>query len=65
VNPTAIRWASLFVFGGAGLAAAGGLVLMFLRREPGVIETISRVRSCRIAVRVLSAERARRSAGGA
>ena len=32
-NPTAIRWGSLIVFGGAGLAAAAGLVLMFLRRE--------------------------------
>jgi hypothetical protein len=33
VNPTAVRWGSIIVFGGAGLAAAAGLVLMFLRRE--------------------------------
>jgi len=33
LSPTAIRWTSLIVFGGAGLAAASGLVLMFLRRE--------------------------------
>ncbi len=33
VNPVAIRWFSILVFGGAGLAAASGLVLMFLRRE--------------------------------
>jgi hypothetical protein len=33
VNPTAIRWGSIIVFGGAGLAAAAGLVLMFMRRE--------------------------------
>ena len=32
-NPTAIRWGSIVVFGGAGLAATAGLVLMFLRRE--------------------------------
>jgi hypothetical protein len=32
-NPIAIRWFSLLVFGGAGLAAGAGLVLMFLRRE--------------------------------
>ena len=37
-SPTAIRWTSLIVFGGAGLAAAAGLVLMFVRRdrEPAV-----------------------------
>lgn len=33
VNPTAVRWGSVVVFGGAGLAAVAGLVLMFLRRE--------------------------------
>lgn len=33
VDPTAVRWGSVVVFGGAGLAAAAGLVLMFLRRE--------------------------------
>ena len=33
VNPTAVRWSSILIFGGAGLAAAAGLVLMFLRRE--------------------------------
>ena len=32
-NPIAIRWFSLLVFGGAGLAAGAGLVLMFVRRE--------------------------------
>jgi hypothetical protein len=33
VSPTAIRWVSLIVFGGAGVAAAAGLVLLFLRRD--------------------------------
>ena len=33
ISPTAIRWGSIIVFGGAGLAAAAGLVLMFVRRE--------------------------------
>ena len=33
LSPTAIRWTSLIIFGGAGLAAGAGLVLMFLRRE--------------------------------
>jgi hypothetical protein len=32
-NPAAIRWVSAIVFGGAAVAAAAGLVLMFLRRE--------------------------------
>ena len=32
-NPTAIRWLSAIVFGGAGLAAAAGLIMMFVRRE--------------------------------
>ncbi len=33
INPTAIRWGSILIFGGAGLAAIAGLVLMYLRRE--------------------------------
>ncbi|MDP9270675.1 MAG: zinc finger Ran-binding domain-containing protein [Chloroflexota bacterium] len=33
-NPTAIRWGSVVVFGGAGVAAAAGLVLVIVRREP-------------------------------
>jgi hypothetical protein len=33
VNPNAIRWASAIVFGGAGLAAAAGLVLLYVNRE--------------------------------
>ena len=33
INPVAIRWFSLLIFGGAGLAAGAGLVLMFLRRD--------------------------------
>jgi hypothetical protein len=33
VNPTAIRWASVVVFGGAGLAAAAGLFLLVTRRD--------------------------------
>ena len=32
-DPTAVRWVSAIVFGGAGLAAAAGLVLLFIRRE--------------------------------
>ena len=32
-NSTAVRWVSVIVFGGAGLAAAAGLVLLFVRRE--------------------------------
>ena len=32
-DPTAIRWASVIVFGGAALAAMAGLVLLFMRRE--------------------------------
>lgn len=32
-NPTAIRWGSVVVFGGAGLAAAAGLFLLLTRRE--------------------------------
>jgi hypothetical protein len=35
VNPTAIRWASAIVFGGAALAAGAGLVLLFINRERG------------------------------
>lgn len=33
INQTAVRWGSIVVFGGAGAAAAAGLVLMYLRRE--------------------------------
>lgn len=33
LSPTAVRWGSIVVFGGAGLAAAGGLVLMVVRRD--------------------------------
>jgi hypothetical protein len=32
-SPATIRWASLLVFGVAGLAAAAGLVLIYVRRE--------------------------------
>jgi hypothetical protein len=32
IHPTAVRWGSVIVFGGAGLAALGGLVLLFVRR---------------------------------
>lgn len=32
-SPAAIRWTSLIVFGGAGIAAAAGLALLFVRRE--------------------------------
>ena len=35
VSGVAIRWTSLIVFGGAGVAAIAGLVLMFLNRERG------------------------------
>ena len=34
VNPAGIRVGSLVVFGGAGVAAIAGLVMMFTRREP-------------------------------
>ena len=33
INPVAIRWFSLLIFGGAGLAAGAGLVLTFVRRD--------------------------------
>jgi hypothetical protein len=33
LSPTAIRWGSMLVFGGAGIAAAAGLVLMVVRRD--------------------------------
>src|SRR5437762_54560 len=33
IHPTTVRWGSLIVFGGAGIAAATGLVLLFLRRD--------------------------------
>ena len=33
VNPSAIRWGSVTVFGGAGIAAAAGLFLLVTRRD--------------------------------
>jgi hypothetical protein len=33
VSPTAIRWLSVIIFGGAGLAALAGAVLILMRRE--------------------------------
>jgi len=33
IHPTAVRWGSVVVFGGAGLAAAAGLVLVYVRRD--------------------------------
>jgi hypothetical protein len=33
LSPTAIRWTSVIVFGGAGLAPLAGAVLIFIRRE--------------------------------
>jgi hypothetical protein len=33
VNPNAIRWGSVIVFGGAGVAAFGGLVLLVMNRN--------------------------------
>ena len=33
IHPTAVRWGSVIVFGGAGVAAAAGLVLLFVRRD--------------------------------
>jgi hypothetical protein len=33
ISPTAIRWVSVLVFGGAGVAAIAGLVMMFIKRE--------------------------------
>jgi len=33
IHPTAVRWLSLIVFGGAGVAAIAGLVLLFTRRD--------------------------------
>jgi hypothetical protein len=38
ISPTAIRWGSILVFGGAGLAALAGLVLMYLRRRTDTME---------------------------
>jgi hypothetical protein len=35
INPNAVRWTSVIVFGGAGVAAIGGLVMMYIRRDPG------------------------------
>ena len=34
IHPTAVRWTGLLVFGGAGVAAAAGLALIIMRREP-------------------------------
>jgi hypothetical protein len=34
VSPNAIRWGSVVVFGGAGVAAAVGLFLVVTRRTP-------------------------------
>jgi hypothetical protein len=31
-----IRWCSLITFGGAGIAAVAGLVMMFTRRDRGI-----------------------------
>jgi len=42
LSPTAIRWGSIIVFGGAGLAAAAGLVLMFLRRDRPTATAVER-----------------------
>ena len=33
VNPNAIRWGSVIVFGGAGAAAVAGLILLVTRRD--------------------------------
>ncbi len=33
IHPTAVRWGSVVVFGGAGVAAAAGLVLLYVRRD--------------------------------
>ncbi len=33
INPNAVRWTSVIVFGGAGVAAIAGLVMMYVRRE--------------------------------
>ena len=33
LSPTAVRWGSVMVFGGAGAASIAGLVLLFVRRE--------------------------------
>jgi hypothetical protein len=34
ISPTAVRWASLVVFGGAGIAAVAGLVMLLRNRVP-------------------------------
>ena len=34
IHPTAVRWTSVVVFGGAGIAAAAGLGLTIMRRDP-------------------------------
>src|SRR6266480_2847580 len=33
IHPTTVRWVSVIVFGGAGVAAASGLVLLIIRRD--------------------------------
>jgi hypothetical protein len=33
IHPTAVRWGSVIVFGGAGVAAIAGLVLLLVRRD--------------------------------
>jgi hypothetical protein len=33
VNPNAVRWGSLIVFGGAGVAALTGLIMLFVHRR--------------------------------
>ncbi len=33
IHPTTVRWGSVIVFGGAGVAAASGLVLLIIRRD--------------------------------
>ena len=34
INPAAIRWTSLFVFGGAAVAAIAGLVMLLRNKLP-------------------------------
>ncbi len=36
VNPNAIRWGSVIVFGGAGAAAVAGLILLVIATRYGV-----------------------------
>jgi hypothetical protein len=39
INPTALRWVSLFVFGGAAVAAIAGLVMLLRNRVGGQAST--------------------------